>query len=523
MTAHRHEFLDSAGKARDTSFAHPTPVELVHPLSAFSELLMVEPRPQVQVKFPYNLNPDIATVLHNHASSTDSVAKGVLTVVMNGSADNFSCLTTTDLLRYDPGQGALIRGTCAFTAGIANSTQTFGAGNDDEGFNFGFDGTAFGVQHKAHGSLEVRTLTITGVADADGGDFVITMDGDAVTVSVNANDTIAEVTAAIVAINGGFHQAGRGWHVHSTDNITVTFVSFVAEPAAGVFSFSDTDSGVTAGAFTQATTAVLGLAPTPDTWTAQTAWNVDKMDGTGPSGMTLDPTKLNVYQIGFQYLGAGAIEFSIEDIETGRWQLVHRIKYAGTAIISSMRNPSFNLGFIIKSEAVYSGGDITMITGSLAGFIEGIEGLEGIRHNAQGTKTSTGATPVNILTIHNKITFQGNINRVEVFPDVISVASEAGKTISVDIIINPTQVDGTVSYTDVDADASVMEFDIAGTTIVGGAVRETIVVSGAGVTTLDIAGTGLHLRPGDRWVFAADLSSGSDAPITVTVAWRERV
>lgn len=523
MTAHRHAFLDSSNVDRDGSYAHPNPVELTKPLSAFSELLVVEPKPLVQIKFPYNLNPDLAFVRHNHASSTDSVGSGVLTVTLNGSASNFSYLSTMGLIRYSPGQGALIRGTCAFTAGIADSTQTFGVGSDDEGFNFGFDGTAFGVQHKAQGSLEVRSLTITSGADADGGDFVITMDGDAVTVTVGANDTIAEVTAAIVALNSTFHQAGRGWSAHSIDNITVQFVSFVAENAAGAFSFSDTDSGVTAGTFEQATTVIPGVAPSVDTWTAQTAWNIDKMDGTGPSSMTLDPTKLNVYQIGFQYLGAGAIEFSIEDMETGRWQLVHRIKYAGTSTVSSLRNPSMQLGLIIKTASGYSGGNITMKTGSMAGFNEGLITDEGIRHSARGTKSTTGTTPVNILTIFNQIEWQNQINRVEVFPDSISVVSEATKTVAVDLIVNPTQVDGTVAYSDVNANASVMQFDTAGTTVVGGDVKATLIVAGAGETTFDVGRTGLHLLPGDRWVFAADLSSGNNAPVTVTVAWKERV
>jgi hypothetical protein len=41
----------------------------------------------------------------------------------------------------------------------------------------------------------------------------------------------------------------------------------------------------------------------------QSSWNVDKVDGTGPSGMTLSMTDDNIYWIDIQWLGAGRIRF----------------------------------------------------------------------------------------------------------------------------------------------------------------------------------------------------------------------
>ena len=48
-----------------------------------------------------------------------------------------------------------------------------------------------------------------------------------------------------------------------------------------------------------------------DTIIPQTAWNVDPMDGTGPSGITLDLTLGNIFQIIFTWYGYGVIEFNI--------------------------------------------------------------------------------------------------------------------------------------------------------------------------------------------------------------------
>lgn len=492
------------------------------PKTAFGEVLVGALNPEVQIRFPYNLNPDMAIAHFNSASSTGVVANGVFTMTAAAKASSFSSIKSLDNLHYHPGIGALMRGTCCFSEGVADSWQMFGFGNDEEGFNFGYDETTFGIQHRAFGSLEVRSLEITSAADAGGGDFVITLDGDAVTITVGANATISQICAAIVAAQDDFHHAGSGWHTHTDDNVSVEFISFRAIPATGTFSFVDTDSGVTAGTFNQATTTILGIAPTVNTWVPQTTWNVDKMDGAGPSGMTFNPQAFNVFQIRFQYLGTGAIEFYIEDTETGIFQLIHRIKFAGSGTVASMRNPSMPLGMIVLMGDTYSGGALAMKTASMAGFVEGNNGLIGLRHSAKGSKETTGTTPVNVLTVHSEVYWQGSINRVDVFPDTISLASETVKTVTFDIIKEPTEVGGTVALTAVEANSSVMQFDTAGTTIAGGEVLQSFQIEGAGAETFDI-GRLSKIRPGERWIIAATLSSGSDAPVSVSISWRERV
>lgn len=493
------------------------------PKTAFGELLVVQQTPQVQLKFPYNLNTELAEEKSNNANNTSSVADGLYTMTLSGVASNFTAMKTRDVVRYGAGQGSQFRGTCKFTAGVPDSFQMLGIGDDDEAFHFGFIGENFGIHHKAHGSLEVRELTITAGADATGGTFEIVMDGGTVTIAVDADDTIAEVVAAIVADTTGFARAGRGWTAQTADNVTVQFTSFLAESALGVFSFADVDSGVTAGAFTQGTTLVQGVTSPINTLITQENWNIDIMDGTGPSGHTFDPLTLNVYQIGFQFLGAGMISYSIENSLSGDWQVVHNIRFAGSGSVASMRNPSLRLGMAIGTGAGYSGGDLTMKTGSVAGFIQGTETEENLRETARGTVVTTGSTPVNVLTTHNKVVFHNQVSRVEVFPDFVTVASETGKTVTVEVLLNPTQVHGSVSYTDVNTINSVMEFDTAGTTIVGGKVIDILTVAGGTSTTFDLRGSGLRIRPGDRCVFAATVAGGADAPVTVVVAWRERV
>ena len=48
-----------------------------------------------------------------------------------------------------------------------------------------------------------------------------------------------------------------------------------------------------------------------DTIIPQSAWNVDKLDGTGPSGFVLDLAAGNIFEIDFTWYGFGVAEFSV--------------------------------------------------------------------------------------------------------------------------------------------------------------------------------------------------------------------
>ncbi len=56
---------------------------------------------------------------------------------------------------------------------------------------------------------------------------------------------------------------------------------------------------------------------------SQTSWNIDKMDGTGPSGLNLDFTNTQLFVIDMEWLGVGRIRFGF--YAYGRIQYCHQI------------------------------------------------------------------------------------------------------------------------------------------------------------------------------------------------------
>ena len=75
----------------------------------------------------------------------------------------------------------------------------------------------------------------------------------------------------------------------------------------------------------------------------QTNWNVDKLDGTGTSGYTLDQSDGNVSQIDFVWYGYGDIEFNYLLLDTTTNKIVktpcHRLKIEGSASIVDPNQP----------------------------------------------------------------------------------------------------------------------------------------------------------------------------------------
>jgi hypothetical protein len=209
-----------------------------------------------------------------------------------------------------------------------------------------------------------------------------------------------------------------GWDAYPSDG-AVVFVRKSAGVASGTYSFGAGTTGATAS-FAQ---TKAGAAST-DTFVAQADWNGDKLDGTGASGVTIDPTKGNVFEVGIQYLGFGSISFKVEVIPPGAnnadFVTVHTLKLPNTLTAPSFGNPSFPF-----TMAAYSAGsttDLSVSCASFAGFIEGEKRLQGNRFSYYNQLTTVGATNLQVLfTIQNARYYAGRTNQA-----VINMLSVSG-------------------------------------------------------------------------------------------------
>lgn len=253
-----------------------------------------------------------------------------------------------------------------------------------------------------------------------------------------------------------------------------------------------------------------------DTWVPQTQWNGNRMLGNEKFMQTIDTTKGNVYQIRYQWLGFGQIEFSIENNVTGQFVVVHRIRYTNENIVPSVNNPTFP--FCAASLNTTNDSNVVVKIGSVGLYIEGIETTAGETRNAIDN-TKTLSTETNLLTIRNRATFASKTNRVLVQPDFLSAASDGTKTATLRIYFNTT-LGGTPSYTDISTNTSVIEYDTAGTTITGGTLVAVFELAKNDNFEQAFREFNFLLHPGQAMTFAAESSSSNE--VSVGISWSER-
>lgn len=255
---------------------------------------------------------------------------------------------------------------------------------------------------------------------------------------------------------------------------------------------------------------------------AQTAWD-DPLDGTGASGMTLDPTKLNVFAIRFQFLGAGAIQLLVEDDSTGDLVVVHEILYTNKNTSPHSYNPNYHLQVWANNKATTS--NLITKTASMAYFIEGkTGGLE--LHQPQfasGEKSKSAVTTeVAIFTIRSKSTYASKANFISAMLEYVSASVEAGATNNLANIrlVKNTTLGGTPSYSDISTTDSTIEIDTAGTTVTGG--KELINVPLAGKNaqaSINLVPYIIEMEEGDTITVAA--ASANSATIKSGLLWKE--
>ena len=489
----------------------PVGVNLHGPTEAFGALIVSGLLPVVQRKWVTGINT-LLDVTVDHDGGTVTADSSELHLSTSTTTSSIAQYTSQQVITYRPGQAVVCRFTGRFTAGVASTTQLLGLGNGEDGLCFGYNGASFGVLRRQGGQVETQTLTITAAATG-AGNVTVTLNGTAVVTALAGTETIGEVAAKIAASD--YQTAGGGWHAYYAGD-RVVFVAIQSDTRGGSYSYVDTDTTGATGSIAQTKAAVNAT----DTWVAQTSWNGDKADGTSTLP-TLDPTKGNVYEIQYPWLGYGGIVFLVKDPDTSRFVEVHRIKYENANTTPSLSNPDLSL--FAEADNLATSSDLDIYVGSMGGFKAGeVERKLGPRFSESNSKNFS-TTRTNIVVMRVKNVFGSRTNKQKVIIDGFTLGNNGGKTCEYHLTKNPDLV-GAPSWTDVDATNSAVEYDVATTAIVAGTGRRlfTTMVGAASGKTRDLTDQQvIELDPGDIVVFSGVLASGGAADILAGCTWVE--
>lgn len=258
-----------------------------------------------------------------------------------------------------------------------------------------------------------------------------------------------------------------------------------------------------------------------ETWVAQSAWNNDTADGAQVLP-TLDPTKGNVYEIKFQFLGYGAILFYVNNVDNGRFHLVHIIKYGNSNTVPSLSNSSVPFQMYAGNGATTS--DIVVRSASVLLGVDGPESRLGIRNALSQEVTGIGSTDTAIFTLRNLSTYNSKTNTGKVYINMVNVSAiqNASSRAAIIKLVYGATLGGTPSYSAIDLGESIVEYDVAGTTVSGGNTIFAVAVRADDSANINIDHLDIHIEPGETITLAASTATGT-VDIFGCLSWLEDI
>lgn len=99
--------------------------------------------------------------------------------------------------------------------------------------------------------------------------------------------------------------------------------------------------------------SIVNQTPPTETIVPASAWNGDRLDGTGPSGLTLDITKAQIFWMDIEWLGLGSVRVGF--IIDGKYILCHTFYHANKIASTYITTASLPLRYEITNKGATSG------------------------------------------------------------------------------------------------------------------------------------------------------------------------
>lgn len=237
----------------------------------------------------YNQTYEVASIIDDYQFTV------VNTAAVNPSGPTFGITQKVVLEQW---HGAIIRAGCF---------------DDQNGMFWEFDGMNVYVVRRA------ATQQITGL------------------ISINSNSN------QITGTNTKFRS-----QVRAGDKIVIRGMTyFVSNVASDTTMYVNPDyRGVTNAGLVKASLVV-------ETRVKQNEFNIDRCDGTGPTGFTLTFNRMHMLGIQYTWYGAGFIDYMIRGSD-GNWVFAHRIKNNNINYEAHMRTGNLPVRYSIENEGGYS-------------------------------------------------------------------------------------------------------------------------------------------------------------------------
>jgi hypothetical protein len=230
----------------------------------------------------------------------------------------------------------------------------------------------------------------------------------------------------------------------------------------------------------------------------QTAWNVDTLDGTGPSGVTLDITKAQILFMDIEWLGEGTVRLGF--VIDGNFILCHRFNHANLITSTYITTASLPLRYEISGGATGIPATLKQVCSTVIS--EGGYELRGAQQ-AVGTPITTPRTFAVAGTFYPIVGIRLRFTRLDAIAILTAVSLLGlgnGKNYAWRVVNGATITGG--AWNPASADSSV-EYNLTGASATGGRVlaQGYINSSNQGSPSMDILKEALFAAQLERNTF----------------------
>jgi hypothetical protein len=255
--------------------------------------------------------------------------------------------------------------------------------------------------------------------------------------------------------------------------------------------------------------------------TPQAEWNVDVLDGTGVSGITVDWSKSQIFLTDFEWLGVGRVRWSL--VIDGAIYNFHYSNHANVIDGVYMTSPNQPLRWELRQTGAGSASFkyICATVGSEGGLNE-LGKILSVNDNNVAITASSSAAKYAAIAFRLKTAGEGS------FIDIVNVAlyvTGANTPVSYEIILNPS-IAGTVTYDGVDGSALEVFFGATANTVTGGTILDSGYVEARAserVETQNAIRIGAAIDGTRDVIVLAVRPIGSSASVHRALSWREQI
>lgn len=219
-----------------------------------------------------------------------------------------------------------------------------------------------------------------------------------------------------------------------------------------------------------------------DTTINQSSWNLDPMNGSGPSGVTLDPNDSQVFVIDFAWLGVGMVRFGFAILGETIW--VHQVQNANTISTVYMKRGSLPVRYSIRTTGTLAA-NATLTCICAAVISDGVFELNEIPAGTNTDRLIGASISVSAAAFRPILTIQlkSSYNRGLIIPIEAGVTATSANLFSIYLVLGGTLSGGVPTTTSV---SNAVEAITGRTTLTGGTILRSAFGGGSSERNLTL-------------------------------------